>query len=262
MQEFNYVEVIEAILRDEHIDKPRHAIRTILQSRHDDNRNALAILKDVVSGFDVISRIDEVTVQALSKPERPTYALHNNGKVVRILGAGNAGIIIRYPESDSILSVPLESLINTNDCLPVLVIQGSAAPFISSPTAVSYHVGYGKEDDHEHHYSTTELLGRLWHFLLNEKKDLVVVFGYSVVMGLLSLALPLASQSLVNAVSLGVYTTQLTVLCIGVGIGILILGVFQVLELTVVDVMRRRIFLRAAFDVAQSLSRVTMKSLE
>ncbi|MFN5866323.1 MAG: peptidase domain-containing ABC transporter, partial [Candidatus Kapaibacterium sp.] len=263
--EQNYVSAITHILDGEKIDKARHIVLSVLQSHHEDTRGGLHILHDVLAGFDCITRLSTITPgdteNAISSA---TFALRTDGTVVRLLkhDAASGGFVCSEIDAESTMLLSANDLRGTSGDVEVLVVQGSAPSFISTPTSVAYHVGYGKEDDHEHHYSTTELLWRLWHFLLHEKKDLLIVFGYSIVMGLLSLALPLASQSLVNAVSLGIYTTQLTVLCVGVAIGLLILGVFQILELTVVDVLRRRIFLRAAFDVAQSLSRVSMRSLE
>ena len=261
--EQNYVSAISQILEGEKIDKARHIIVSVLQSHHEDTRGGLHILHDVLAGFDVIARLGVVeSGHAADLAARPTYALRSDGRVVRVHGRTATGWECSDMDTEQRVVLGASDLGSAGDGVEVLVIQGSAPSFISTPTSVAYHVGYGKEDDHEHHYSTSELLKRLWHFLLHEKKDLAVVFGYSIIMGLLSLALPLASQSLVNVVSLGIYTTQLTVLCVGVAIGLLILGVFQILELTVVDVLRRRIFLRAAFDVAQSLSRVSLRSLE
>ncbi|MFM8177692.1 MAG: peptidase domain-containing ABC transporter [Candidatus Kapaibacterium sp.] len=261
--EQNYVSAISRILEGEKIDKARHIVMSVLQSHHEDTRGGLHVIQDVLAGFDVITRLETVDAAELTDlTTRPVHALRSDGRVVRIHARSGSGFSCTDMESDERVVLNTSDLHGAGDRIDILVVLGSAPSFISTPTSVAYHVGYGKEDDHEHHYSTTELLGRLWHFLLHEKKDLVVVFGYSVIMGLLSLALPLASQSLVNAVSLGIYTTQLTVLCVGVAIGLLILGVFQILELTVVDILRRRIFLRAAFDVAQSLSRVTLRSLE
>jgi ATP-binding cassette subfamily B protein len=109
-----------------------------------------------------------------------------------------------------------------------------------------------------HHEPTTgELLKKLARLLSPERRDLWVLVTYSIISGILALVVPLSSQAIVNAVQFGVVTTQLVVLCIGVGLGMILLGAFTVSEAYLIDILQRRLFARAALDVASRLRHIT-----
>ncbi|MBX7154842.1 MAG: ATP-binding cassette domain-containing protein [Candidatus Kapaibacterium sp.] len=148
------------------------------------------------------------------------------------------------------------------EMLPVFSIKGNMHSFLTNEKNMPEIRNNHQQEEHHHHVSTGHILDKLWQLLKQEKKDIVVVIVYSVIMGLLSLIVPLSSQAIVNAVSLGIYTSQLVVLCVGVGLGLLLLGVFNVMEMYVVDVLRRRIFVRTAFDIAYRLPRIKHRALE
>ena len=74
--------------------------------------------------------------------------------------------------------------------------------------------------------------------------------------GLTSLVLPLVSQALIDAISLGVYTNQMLVLGGVVAIGMLMNGGFGVVQHYAVDLLQRRIFVRTGLDIARRLPRI------
>jgi ABC-type bacteriocin/lantibiotic exporter with double-glycine peptidase domain len=129
---------------------------------------------------------------------------------------------------------------------------------------VAHNGVHSKTHTHESHHkpSTYELLRKLFHLLRQEKRDLWVLVVYSIIAGLLGLVVPLSSQAIVNAVQLGVVTPQLVVLSVAVGLGVLFLGLFNVLESYIVDFLKQRLFVRAALDVATRLPRIRMDSLD
>lgn len=105
------------------------------------------------------------------------------------------------------------------------------------------------------------LLKKLYFLIHAEKRDLGVLVTYSIISGLLSLVVPLSSQAIVNAVQLGVVTPQLIVLCVVVALGIMITGGFLLMESYLIDLLQRRLFVRAALDVAKRLPRIRMDAL-
>jgi ABC-type bacteriocin/lantibiotic exporter with double-glycine peptidase domain len=123
------------------------------------------------------------------------------------------------------------------------------------------HTAHGAHGE-VHHPSTYQLLRKLFHLLRQEKRDVWVLVIYSIIAGLLGLVVPLSSQAIVNAVQLGVVTPQLVVLSIAVGLGMLFLGLFTVLESYIVDLLKQRLFVRAALDVATRLPRIRMDALD
>lgn len=120
----------------------------------------------------------------------------------------------------------------------------------------------GKKSQETTHHGTEEVLSKLWQLIKQEKRDMWLVVGYSVVIGLLSLVVPLASQAIINSVALGVYTNRFFVLCAAIAIGLLALGIFSVMERHVVDVLQRRLFVRTAFDLAQRLPGIQRSAIQ
>lgn len=120
-----------------------------------------------------------------------------------------------------------------------------------------------EHQSHARHHEPTawELLKKLSHLIQAEKKDIWVLVTYSIISGLLSLVVPLSSQAIVNAVQLGVVTPQLIVLCVVIGLGMLIMGTFLLMESYIVDLLQRRLFVRAALDVATRLPKIRMEAL-
>jgi len=108
--------------------------------------------------------------------------------------------------------------------------------------------------------SREELRGRPWRrlraFLGIEKRDLGVVAVYAVVIGLLTLATPVAVQAVVNSVAFGSTLQPLVVLTLLLFGGLLFSAVLRVLEAYVVEVLQRRYFVRVADDFGRRLASV------
>lgn len=105
---------------------------------------------------------------------------------------------------------------------------------------------------HEHHPSPTVRLLRLMSL---EKKDLTALCLYVAISGLLSLAVPLAVQALVNTIAAGVFMQPLVVLTVLVFVCLLLAGGMRLLKLTLLERMQKRIFARVALKLADHLPR-------
>lgn len=97
---------------------------------------------------------------------------------------------------------------------------------------------------------------RLRAFLGLEKRDLGVVAVYAVVIGLLTLATPVAVQAVVNSVAFGARLQPLVVLTLLLFGGLSFSAVLRVLEAYVVEVLQRRYFVRVADDFGRRLASV------
>jgi ABC-type bacteriocin/lantibiotic exporter with double-glycine peptidase domain len=135
-------------------------------------------------------------------------------------------------------------------------LHGTAAHGTSDHHDSHAHGHHDHAHGHHHTPSASELAAKFFRLLVQEKRDLWVLTVYAIITGILSLVVPLSSQAIVNAVQFGVVTTQLVVLCVVVGIGMLVLGVFMLLESYLVDILQRRLFARAAFDIAARLRHI------
>lgn len=99
-------------------------------------------------------------------------------------------------------------------------------------------------------------IARVWSLVKSESEDVKVVLIYSVVTGLLSLVIPIAVQSLVNTTAFGTVLQQLVVLTLVVVGALGISGALSTLEVFVVELMQRRLFVRAVSDLAYRLPRL------
>ena len=95
---------------------------------------------------------------------------------------------------------------------------------------------------------------RLRAFLGVERRDLMVVVVYAVVIGLLTLATPIAVQAVVNSVAFGATLQPLVVLVILLFGGLSFSAILRVLEAYVVEVLQRRYFVRVADDFGRRLA--------
>ncbi len=102
---------------------------------------------------------------------------------------------------------------------------------------------------------------RLFRLLSEEKKDIFYVFVYAAFVGIVSLTLPLGIQATVELVSGGVVFSSIYLLIGLVLLGILASGGLQVMQITLVEYLQRRIFTKAAMEFTFRIPRMKAESL-
>lgn len=102
---------------------------------------------------------------------------------------------------------------------------------------------------------------RLFRLLSEERKDIFYVYVYAVLIGLISLTLPLGIQATVSLISGGVVFSSVYVLIGLVIVGVLAAGGLQVMQITLVEYLQRRVFTKAAFEFAFRVPRIKMEAL-
>lgn len=103
---------------------------------------------------------------------------------------------------------------------------------------------------------------RLQALLERERQTLVVAVIYSVVIGLLSLVVPVAVQALVNNIAFGSALQPLVVLTAFVLVALGFSTVMNALRAVVVEIVQRSIFARVATDVTHRLLRVRAEAFD
>jgi len=103
---------------------------------------------------------------------------------------------------------------------------------------------------------------RLRGLLQAERRSLWVAVVYSLVIGLLSLVLPVAVQSLVNTIAFGAVLQPLVILSLFVLIASGFSSLMNVFRAGVVDIIQRSIFARVATDVTWRLLRVRAEAFD
>jgi ABC-type bacteriocin/lantibiotic exporter with double-glycine peptidase domain len=103
---------------------------------------------------------------------------------------------------------------------------------------------------------------RLAKLLLSEKRDIFYILFYAIVVGLVSLVLPLGIQTTMELISGGVFFSSVYVLIGGVIVGTLLAGGLQVFQMSLVEFLQRRVFTKAAFEFAYRLPRIRLDALD
>lgn len=118
--------------------------------------------------------------------------------------------------------------------------------------------------DADENGETTKLtpIMRLFKLLKAEKKDILYVYVYAVIIGVASLILPLGIQAAIELISGGVFFSSIYVLIAIIIIGVLGSGVLQVMQITIVEYLQRRIFAKAAFEFAFRVPRIKMEAIQ
>ncbi len=104
-------------------------------------------------------------------------------------------------------------------------------------------------------------LGRLWLLLVEDRKDILVLLVYTLLNGLLMLAVPLAAQALVNTIAAGVFLQPLVVLSLLLFVGLLFAGVLRLMQMSMVEIIQQRVFAKIALRLAYRLPRIRMDAL-
>lgn len=102
---------------------------------------------------------------------------------------------------------------------------------------------------------------RFIHLLSTEKKEILYILFYGVLVGLISLVLPLGIQTTVEFISGGVFFSSVYLLIALVILGVLLTGIFQVIQISLVEHLQRRIFTKAAFEFAFRIPRLKKESI-
>ncbi|MBX2961047.1 MAG: ATP-binding cassette domain-containing protein [Cyclobacteriaceae bacterium] len=102
---------------------------------------------------------------------------------------------------------------------------------------------------------------RLIRLLHTERNQINYIFFYAIVTGLISLVLPLGIQATVELISGGVFFSSVYVLIGIVIIGVAIGGVLQIIQITLVEHLQRRVFTKAALEFAFRIPRIKAESI-
>lgn len=104
-------------------------------------------------------------------------------------------------------------------------------------------------------------LERFAALLVADKQDLTVLIIYTLVTGLVSLAVPLAAQALVNTIAAGIFLQPLIVLSLLVLAGLLVGSVLRMLKFCLVENLQQRIFARITLLLSERIPSIRASAL-
>lgn len=169
-------------------------------------------------------------------------------KAHRILSHG----IEIQPESE----IRMENLVRLED-----MSCGESAPRILLISGLAWRSIVSHSVGEEEDAKPLRPFQRLLLLLKSEKKDIWYIYVYAMVIGLISLSLPIGIQAIINLISGGRIFNSVVVLISLVILGVLVSGGLQIMQMTMVEILQRRIFAKASFELAFRIPRVKMESL-
>lgn len=102
---------------------------------------------------------------------------------------------------------------------------------------------------------------RLLQLLRTESKEIFYILFFAIVVGLIGLILPLGIQTTVELVSGGVIFSSVYVMIGLVIAGVILSGGLQIVQISLVEFLQRRIFTKASFEFAFRIPRIRLEAL-
>lgn len=103
---------------------------------------------------------------------------------------------------------------------------------------------------------------RLFRLLGQERRDIGYLYVYAIVSGLIALSLPLGVQAIIGLISGGLVFSSVYVLIGLVVLGTLLVGLLQIAQISIVEILQRRVFARAALEFAYRIPRLRPEALD
>lgn len=107
-----------------------------------------------------------------------------------------------------------------------------------------------------HSETDVKPMARFLRLAAAQSDALLVLVSYTFLTGLLSLAVPLAAQALVNTVAAGIFIQPLVVLTLLLFGGLLITGLLRVLKLVLVEKIQQQTFAEVALTLGRKIPRI------
>jgi len=94
---------------------------------------------------------------------------------------------------------------------------------------------------------------RFWNFITGEKQTVLYLYFYAVIVGVISLSLPLGIQSVISLVSGGMLFDSVIVLISIVVLGVAITAGLHILQIYMVELLQRRMFVKSAIEFSYKI---------
>ncbi|MFN8341071.1 MAG: ABC transporter ATP-binding protein [Cyclobacteriaceae bacterium] len=103
---------------------------------------------------------------------------------------------------------------------------------------------------------------RLWQLLLTEKREILYILFYALVVGAINLTVPLGIQTTVELISGGVVFSSVYLMIGLVIVSVVMSGILQIVQISLVEYLQRRVFTKSAFEFAFRIPRLRMESIQ
>ncbi len=104
-------------------------------------------------------------------------------------------------------------------------------------------------------------LKRFFRLLALERKDIWQIFYYAIFSGLIALSLPLGIQAIVNLIQGAQISTSWVILVVLVTLGVVFVGVLNLMQLRIIETIQQRIFVKSSFELSYRFPKFKMVAL-
>ncbi|MBO3697955.1 peptidase domain-containing ABC transporter [Roseivirga sp. E12] len=240
----------EALFQDLQVNAKSYAIDEVFEFKRDlietANKSRIVLLDQSLAGVELTSFIKDVNIPLIA------FRQSAEGFIPVILSKAKKGTKVLEITSDATLIGDFEEVKSQL----LLDAQGD----IMLLGAFSYRSLVSEHEEGEIPKPLSPVK-RLIRLLSEEKRDIFYVFVYAAFVGIVSLTLPLGIQATVELVSGGVVFSSIYLLIGLVLLGILASGGLQIMQITLVEYLQRRIFTKAALEFTFRIPRMKIESL-
>jgi ATP-binding cassette subfamily B protein len=105
-------------------------------------------------------------------------------------------------------------------------------------------------------------LRKIYQILHLDRKDISAIYMFAILAGMVQLSLPLGIQSIIGFVMAGSVSTSIIILIVLVVTGTFLNGLLQVKQLSVIEKLKQKIFLRHALEFSDRLPKLDVEKLD
>lgn len=105
-------------------------------------------------------------------------------------------------------------------------------------------------------------LKKIYKILHLDRKDISDIYMFAILAGVVQLSLPLGIQTIIGFVMAGSVSTSIVILIILVVAGTFLNGLLQVMQLSVIEKLKQKIFLRHGLEFSDRLPKLDIEKLD
>lgn len=105
-------------------------------------------------------------------------------------------------------------------------------------------------------------LKRILALIRGHKKEVVSIYLFSILGGIVNLSLPLGVQTIIGLVMGATMVTSIYVLIFLVVLGVFLMGLFQINQMKIIESIQQRVFTQYAYDFAEKIPMLDLKQMD
>ena len=105
-------------------------------------------------------------------------------------------------------------------------------------------------------------INRLWQLIVLERSEIISIYFYAILSGLVQLSVPIGVQSIIGFVLGATMVTSIYILIALVVLGVLCVGVLQINQMKIIEKIQQKIFTKYAFQFTEKIPQLDLKRMD